>query len=127
MLNPNLHIQKLLFCFNYYEACLLMKGKMSILTDFELPLYPLYVSISVLGLNCVTVAHRLKEISRQDSMLKNKEHPKAIQSEKKAVKKAGVAKLSTRYSQDNQPVFFAFLSLLEHISRLHQISWVQYL
>lgn len=71
-----------------------MKGTKVILTDFKLPLYSLYISISVLGLNYVTIAHGLKEISGQDSMLKNKEHPKEL----RTVKKTVVAKLSTTYS-----------------------------
>lgn len=39
------------------------------LTDFQLPLYPLHVAVSVLGLDGVTVTHQLHKLSGQDAVL----------------------------------------------------------
>lgn len=47
------------------------------LTDFELSLYPLHISVSVLGLNCITVTHQFQKFTGQNTMLskeKRKEH-----------------------------------------------------
>lgn len=44
-----------------------------VLTDFELPLYSLHVTFSVLGLDGVTVTHELHELSGQDAVLVDKE------------------------------------------------------
>lgn len=40
-----------------------------VLTDFELPLYPLNVAVSVLRLDGVTAAHQLHKLFGQDAVL----------------------------------------------------------
>jgi len=38
-------------------------------TDFELSLYPLHISVSVMGLNCITVTHQFQKFTGQNTML----------------------------------------------------------
>lgn len=48
-----------------------------VLTDFKLPLYSLHISVSVLGLDGVTVTHQLHKLSRQDIVLKERGHSRS--------------------------------------------------
>lgn len=43
-----------------------------VLTDFQMPLYSVHISLSVLGLDGVAVAHQLHELSRQDTVLEER-------------------------------------------------------
>lgn len=45
-----------------------------VLTDFELPLYPLHIAVSVLGLDGVTVTHQLHKLFGQDTVLERRKH-----------------------------------------------------
>lgn len=38
-------------------------------TDFELSMYPLHISVSVLGLDFITVTHHFQKFTRQNTML----------------------------------------------------------
>lgn len=46
-----------------------------VLTDSELPLYPLNVAVSVLSLDGVTVAHQLHKLFGQDTVLQKDSIP----------------------------------------------------
>lgn len=48
-----------------------------VLTDFKLPLYSLHISLSVLGLDGVTVTHQLHKLSWQDTVLEERGHSRS--------------------------------------------------